>query len=79
MTREEELRRLIATAQKVSETALEQGDHNLALQALLSAFLAIADANPCCTEMAARLARNASDHLHQIAVARVPPASQRVH
>lgn len=79
MTREEELKLLIATAQKAGEAALEQGDHKLALTALLSAYASIAQANPCCTVTAARLAQAVATELHQHAAARTQPASIQIH
>lgn len=47
---------LVNRTQQIGELCASFGNDDLALAALLAAFGAISEANPCCTEIAAQLA-----------------------
>lgn len=66
-------------AQALVTVALQPRDHQLALRALLSAFIALAEDHACCTVGAAGAAQRAADRLLAVDAARTAPTSIRVH
>lgn len=79
MSREEHVRQSVQLAGQLADLALAQGDHVLALDALLTAYGAIASAHPCCIESASRVAEALSHRLRQIASVSQLPPSPHVH
>lgn len=66
-------------AQTLVMVALEPRNHQLALQALLTAFCAIAEVHGCCTVAAAEAAQRAADKLRAIDASRTVPPSLNLH
>lgn len=52
MSQQEQIQAIKALAEKLGVAALEQGRHEIALNALLSAYVAMAATFPCCTRAA---------------------------
>lgn len=79
MSRAEHIAKAARLADKLGNLALEQGDHALALDALITAFASIAAAHPCCVQESARVADAVAHRLQQLASVRMQPTSQRIH
>lgn len=59
----EEVKKLASNAAQVTGLALSLGTHQEAMDALLSAYCAIASAHPCCVELYGRLLGKAGEQV----------------
>lgn len=52
-----------ALAERLAQIASAHDDHQIALAALISAYAAVATANPCCARLSADMARTLADFI----------------
>lgn len=65
-----------ALAHRMVEIVSEQQTHQVALEALISAYISVAVCHPCCAQKAADVARRAAGVIENHAT---PPGAQHVH
>jgi hypothetical protein len=65
--RTERTRQVTALAHQFVDLATEQQTHQVALEALISAYASIAVCHPCCARHAADTARRVADHIENSA------------
>jgi hypothetical protein len=79
MNQEEQIQDAEALAEKLGDAAMAQGDHVLAINALLVAYVAIAKAYPCCTQAGSQALFGASMRLAQAASTGPHHPGQHIH
>ena len=76
--RAQHLSEVTALAHRLVEIVSEQRTHQVALEALISAYVSVAVCHPCCAQSAAATARQMAD-LIENTVAPLPPGANHIH
>ena len=76
--RAQHLSEVTALAHRLVEIVSEQRTHQVALEALISAYVSVAVCHPCCAQSAAATARQMADHI-QNSVAQRPVGANHLH
>ena len=76
--RAQHLSEVTALAHRLVEIVSEQRTHQVALEALISAYVSVAVCHPCCAQSAAATARLMADHI-QNSVAPRPVGANHLH
>lgn len=76
--RAQHLSEVTALAHRLVEIVSEQRTHQVALEALISAYVLVAVCHPCCAQSAAATARQMADHI-QNSVAPRPVGANHLH
>ena len=76
--RAQHLSEVTALAHRLVEIVSEQRTHQVALEALISAYVSVAVCHPCCAQSAAATARQMADHI-QSSVAPRPVGANHLH
>ena len=76
--RAQHLSDVTALAHRLVEIVSEQRTHQVALEALISAYVSVAVCHPCCAQSAAATARQMADHI-QNSVAPRPVGANHLH
>lgn len=71
--RTEHLAQVTTLAHELAEIACEQPSHQVALEALISAYVSVAVCHPCCAQKAADLARKLAGFIETNAPPRSAP------
>ncbi len=75
-TKSQHMEEVTALAHRLVEIVSEQQTHQVALEALISAYASVAVCHPCCTQKAADLARRVADVIESSAA---PVGAQHIH
>ena len=76
--RAQHLSEVTALAHRLVEIVSEQRTHQVALEALISAYVSVAVCHPCCAQSAAATDRQMADHI-QNSVAPRPVGANHLH
>lgn len=75
-TKSQHMEEVTALAHRLVEIVSAQQTHQVALEALISAYASVAVCHPCCTQKAADLARRVADVIESSAA---PVGAQHIH